>query len=130
MFHIFSSQEERRKFGGTCFIEMQYCTLAQGTKLEEIVSVDAIENWKDNSLYIHGDDIDKFILHYGEIFTGGIYNNRKSGMIDVYGINYYSQEKTLLILKRIEEMKRVEYQVLLSWLEKSKENNGFYVLGL
>lgn len=31
------------KFGGSYFIEIQYCRLAQGTEIERIVSVDAIE---------------------------------------------------------------------------------------
>lgn len=130
LFRTFSSQEERRAFGGTCFLELQYCRLAWGTELEKIVSVDAIENWKNDSLYIYGDDMNAFLLHYGEIFTGGIYNNKKSGIVDVYGINYYSREQTRLIMKRIQEKQPPAYQVLLNWMEKSKEYNGFYVLGI
>lgn len=51
-------------------------------------------------------------------------------MVDMYGINYYSHEQTKLILERVKEMKPLNYQMLLSWLEKAKENNGFYILGL
>ena len=118
LFHTFSSQEERRKSGGSYYIEMQYCRLGQGTETEKIVSVDAIEHWKNNSLYIYGDDTDAFVLHYGKVLTGGIYNNRKSGIVDVHGINYYSQEQTHLILKRVKELKPLDYQTLLNWLEK------------
>ena len=130
LFHTFSSQEERRKSGGSYFIEMQYCRLGQGTKIEKIVSVDAIEHWKNDALYIYGDDIDEFVLRYGNIFTGGIFNNRKSGILDVYGINYYSQEQTRLILDRVKKTKPLDYQILLDWLENSKECIGFYVLGI
>lgn len=130
MFYAFSSREERKKSGGTYFIELQYCRLLPGTEIEKIVSVTAIEHWKNDSLYINGDDANKFVSNYGKIITGGIYNNRKSGMVDMYGINYYSQEQTKLILERIKEIKPLDYQVLLSWLEKSKEHNGFYILGL
>ena len=130
LFHTFSSQEERREFGGSYFIEIQYCRLSQGTEIERIVSVDAIEHWKNDSLYIYGDDDNEFILHYGKIFTGGIYNNLKFGMIDICGINYYSLQQTHLILERIKKAKPLDYQVLLNWLEKIKENIGFYILGL
>lgn len=130
LFYTFSSQEERREFGGSYFIEMQYCRLPQGTEIERIVSVDAIEHWKNDSLYIYGDDDNEFVLHYGKIFTGGTYNNLKRGMVDMYGINYYSREQTHLILETVKEIKPLDCQVLLNWLEKAKENVGFYILGL
>lgn len=130
LFHTFSSQEERRKFGCSYFIELQYCRLALGTEIEKIVSVNEIEHWKNDSLYIHGNDDNKFASHYGEIFTGGIYSNRKSGIVDLYGINYYSQQQAHLISEQIKIMKPLDYPTLLNWLEKSKENMGFYILGL
>lgn len=129
LFHTFSSQEERREFGGSCFIELQYCRLAQGAEIEEIVSVGSIEHWKNDSLYIDGDDDNKFVSNYGKIFTGGIYNNRETGMVDVLGINYYSRELTHLIIARVMEMKPLDDQILLKWLEKATEYIGFYVLG-
>ena len=130
LFHTFSSQEERKQFGGSYFIELQYCRLAHGTEMKEIVSVSAIEHWKNDSLYIYGNDDNEFITHYGKIFTGGTYNNRKNGIVDIYGINYYSQEQARLIMDKVKEMKPLDYQILLNWLEKSKENIGFYVLGI
>lgn len=60
LFHTFHSQEERRKFGGSYFIEFQYCEAAPGTSLEEILSVDAIHMWKNDSLYLYGDDDNTF----------------------------------------------------------------------
>ena len=130
LFHTFSSQEERRKFGGSDFIELQYCTLARGTEMEKIVSVDTIEHWKDSSLYLCGDDEGEFVLHYGKIFTGGIYGNGESGAADLCGINYYSPEQTRLIWKRVRETKPLDGQVLLRWLERAEEFLGFYLLGL
>ena len=32
LFHTFSSQEERRKYGGSAFIEIQYCKLPIRTR--------------------------------------------------------------------------------------------------
>ncbi len=130
LFYSFTSQEERNKFGGSYFIELQYCKLAQGTEIEKIVSVSSIEYWKNDSLYIYGDDDNTFASCYGKIFTGGIYNNKKSGIVDIYGINYYSQEYTDSIMKTITKMKPLDYQALFAWLEKVREYNGFYILGL
>lgn len=60
LFHTFRSQEERRKFGGSYFIEVQYCKLAQDSEITKIVSVDVMEHcWlekgKDyNGFYVLG----------------------------------------------------------------------------
>lgn len=130
LFRTFHSQEERRKFGGSDFIEFQYCRLSQDSKIEKIVSVDAIEEWKNNSLYVLGDDIDEFVLHYGKIFVDGIYNNGKSGIVDVFGINYYTLEQAELITVRINKENPLDNQTLLNWLANVKEYNGFYILGI
>ncbi|MCI8844597.1 MAG: hypothetical protein HFF08_10935 [Oscillospiraceae bacterium] len=130
LFHIFSSQDERRKFGGSYFIEIQYCSLDPGTAMEQIVSVDAITHWKDDSLYIYGDDEEAFASQYGDVLTDGTYNNGQSGIIDTCGINYYAPHQIHVIVKRIEEMRPSSHQMLLAWLKKVREHNGFYVLGL
>ena len=130
LFHIFSSQDERRKFGGSYFIEIQYCSLDPGTAMEQIVSVDAITHWKDDSLYIYGDDEEAFVSQYGDILTGGTYNNGQSGIIDPYGINYYAPHQIHIIVKQLEEMRPSGHQMFLAWLKKVREHNGFYVLGL
>ena len=80
---------ERREFGGADFIEIQYCRLAKGTSIRKIVSVDAISHWKDDSLYICGDDMERFYQYYGDIITGGIYNNGDCGPMNLWGINFY-----------------------------------------
>lgn len=130
LFHMFSSQQERRNFGGSDFIELQYCKLPQGLKIKEIVSADKIPHWKNDSLYVSGDDINLFYESYSNIITGGLYNNGKSGGMDLLGINYYSQEQAALIMKRIEEEKPPEYEILLRWLKSGINYTGFYVLGL
>ena len=129
-FHTFNSREELRIFGGSYFIEVQYCKLASCSKIKEIIAVDAIEHWKNDSLYIYGDDDEEFTSYYGEIFTGGIYNNEKRGVVDLCGINYYSQEQTEHIMERVKKERPIDYQTLLRWLEKADKYNGIYVLGL
>lgn len=129
-FHTFNSQEERREFGGSYFIEVQYCKLASCSKIKDIIDVDAIAHWKNDSLYIYGDDDNEFMSYYGEIFTDGIYNNEESGVVDLCGINYYPKEQTALVMKRVKKAKPMDYQTLLEWLEEAGKYNGFYILGL
>ena len=126
LFHIFNSQRERREYGGSCFIELQFCSLPKGTPIETLVNSDV--HWQDDSLYV--DDENKFYKEYSSIFDCGVYNNLSSGTVDVYGLNYYSPEKTDIIIDKLGREKPYDYQMLLDWLEKSKEYNGFYILGI
>ena len=71
IFHSFANQEERENFGGTAFMELQYCTLRPETEIKKIVGVGAHKNWMDSSLYIYLDDIESFCLNYGDIFMAG-----------------------------------------------------------
>lgn len=130
LFHKFRSQEERREFSGSDFIELQYCRLPHGSDTAKIVATDAIENWKNDSLYIYGDDMDVFCANYEEIITGGLYNNMSHGPIDPYGINFYSREQSGQIVQLLCTRKPLEYETLLTWLEEGKKYIGFYVLGV
>lgn len=130
LFHSFQSQAERREFGGSDFIEIQYCRLPEGTSLREIVSIDAIKHWKDDSLYISGDDMDLFYQSYGDIITGGVYNNGDRDPMDLFGINFYSREQTNEIIERLAEEKPPGYQILCRWLQVDEQSLGFYVLGV
>lgn len=130
LFHSFHSQLERSAFGGSDFVEIQYCKLKRCTAIEEIVSSYLVEHWEDDSLYIYGDDLNRFCDVYGEIITGGTYANLESGYLDWCGINYFTPEQTTAIIKRLKEEKPPEHQTLVSWLEMGKPYNGFYVLGL
>lgn len=128
LFHVFSSQEERRNYGGSAFIEMQFCKLSSATKIKDLVAVSNINHWKEDSLYINDDSV--FYKEYSHIFNCGIYNNLKSGIVDVYGINYYAPSLIDSIIKRVLEDKPTDYEMLIKWLKKSKMYNGFYILGM
>ena len=130
LFHSFHSQAERREFGGSDFVEIQYCRFPKGTSLREVVSIDAIKHWKDDSLYIFGDDLDLFYQNYGDIITGGVYNNGERGPMDLYGINFYSREQTNEIMERLAEEKPPEHQILCRWLQAGEQHLGFYLLGV
>ena len=130
LFHVFSSQLERKDFGGSDFIEIQYCRLPQGSSIREIVSVDAIEHWKNDSLYVSGDDMNAFYQHYGHVFTGGVYNNELSGPMDLLGINFYAHQQAALILNRIQTEMPPDYRILQHWLQEGKQYIGFYILGV
>lgn len=130
MFHHFESKEARRAFGGSAFIEIQYCNLKQNTPIKKIVSLRAIDNWKNDSLYIYIDDIDDFYSNYKDIFCDGAYNNLKNGDIDLFGINYYSPKQIIEIIDKIEKQKPSDYAVLLEWLKKGINRNGIYILGI
>ena len=54
----------------------------------------------------------------------------KTGTVDLYGVNYYTPDLIDTVVKRIQNEKPADYKTLLSWLEKAKEYNGFYILGV
>ena len=130
LFHMFSSQCERRNFGGSDFIEIQYCRLPQESSIQEIVSEDLIEHWKNDSLYVYGNDMEAFYQSYESIFTGGIYSSLSTGPMDLCGINFYSHKQADLIQERIKAQTPPDRQVLLEWLKGAKSLVGFYLLGL
>ena len=128
VFHMFASQEERRSFGGSAFIEIQFCKIPHGAKVKKIVAVNSINHWQNDSLYI--DDEDTFYQEYGNIFNCGIYNNLKSGTVDIFGINYYAPCLIDSMIAKLQKGKPSDYKTLVEWLKKAKEYNGFYILGI
>lgn len=126
LFHKFNSQEDRRNFGGSYFIELQFCRLPKGTENKKLFS--DIRHWQNDSLYICDDDL--FYREYSGIFNCGIYHNLKTGIVDIYGLNYYPPELTDALIKRITEKSPEDGNTLLEWLSKAKNYNGFYVLGV
>ena len=128
LFHTFLSQSERRDFGGSAFIEIQFCKLPVRSSITSIVDVSSIKNWQNDSLYVS--DENAFYQEYGHIFDCGIYNNLETGPVDLYGINYYSVSLMDTIIERIRESKPADYTVLVDWLERAKGYNGFYILGV
>ncbi len=103
--------------------------MKRDSKIKKIISIDAIENWKDDSLYISGDDIEIFFSQYNVIFDNGIYNNEESGVVDMFGINYYSPEQSNIIVKKLLKQQPLDYKILLIWLKEVEKYNGFYILG-
>lgn len=130
LFHSFNNQDERRVFGGSDFLELQFCKLKKGTSIRSIVSTRNIVDWCNDSLYVSGDDTDVFYKYYKDVFKDGVYNNLKSGDIDFFGINYYSPELVEEMIKTIEANKPEDYRIILAWLNKAKEFNGVYILGV
>ena len=128
LFHTFLSQSERRDFGGSAFIEIQFCKLPVRSSITSIVDVSSIKNWQNDSLYVS--DENAFYQEYGHIFDCGTYNDLETGPVDLYGINYYPASLTDTIIERIRDAKPTEYAVLIDWLERAKTYNGFYILGI
>ena len=128
LFHKFDSQEERREYGGSAFMEMQFCRMPAGTDVKTLAAVDSIANWLNDSLYISDENL--FYEQYSGIFDCGIYNNLKTGPVDVYGINYYGPELTEFIIGRIRDTEPEDWQTLVEWLEEAKKYNGVYILGI
>lgn len=132
LFHSFSSQDERQKFGGGDFLQFVFCQSDRGIAVEEIVSNRAVAPllWNLSSLYLCGEDWNEFCSAYGEIITGGTYENLETGYLDGCGINYFSPEQMQQIIKRLREEKPKDYHLLLTWMEQGAQYNGFYLLGL
>ena len=71
LFKIFDTQDERREYAGSAFIEIQLCKMPVDTPIEKIVSVDAIEHWKNDSLYVV--DLNMFYQQYRDVLAEGTY---------------------------------------------------------
>lgn len=94
------------------------------------MAVNSINNWQKDSLYIYDDDINVFYEEYSHILNCGIYNNLKSGVVDICGINYYAPDVKNSITEKLYKYKPTDYEMFIEWLNKSDEYNGFYVLGI
>ena len=128
LFYTFNSQEERRNYGGSAFIEMQFCKLSAATTINQLVAVDSLRHWQNDSLYIN--DECAFYREYSSIFDCGTYSNMDYGTVDIYGINYYALSSTDSIIQRLCKDKPADYEKLLEWLIESERYNGFYILGI
>ena len=126
MFKKFQSQEERRKYGGSCFIELQFCTLPESECLEVIL--DHYDNWKNDSLYVHGDE--PLYTVYGQIFGNGLHPNMTESYFDTWGITYYKPSLIEEIIERALQSKPVGYELLVDWLNEAKNYNGFDIRGV
>lgn len=109
---------------GTAYFEFQYCKkdwsvrklLRRGYKF-----------WESDSLLVYIDDEEKFFSDYQKYLKPP---DGKSE-VDPFGINYYSKKHANNILKRIQEEKPTDWEILAKWLEKAaSEYNGFFFLGI
>lgn len=130
LFHTFVSQEERRAFGGSDFLELQKCRLPEGTLQKEILSMRMLTHWSLDSLYIFGEDFTAFFALYGEIFGDGFYADGESGKMDICGMQYYTAEQTAQIIEGVKQKRPKGFQVLLDWLAEERAYNGIYLLGI
>ena len=119
LFHVFSSQEERRSFGGSAFVEIQFCELPIGTNEKGLVSVSSINFWNNDSLYIHAEDLDTFHRAYNPILS-----------CDICGINYYPPSTIDFLIAKLNTDKPTDFEQLIAWLNEAKHHNGFYILGI
>lgn len=125
---LFYTYENKSVLQDPAFIELQFCRASAGTDIKDLVSVDSIENGRNDSLYVI--DVDGFYSEYGKYFDCGVYNNLEQGSIDIYGINYYTSSVTDTVTAGIGSDRPLDCERLLCWLEASKQYNGFYVLGI
>jgi len=102
--------------------------MENNTSISSILSIDNINNWKLDSLYIS--DYYEFGEIYGKYFDCGIYSNMECGSIDLYGINYYIADIIDKLISDIEKDTPKDYNDLLDWLKEAKKYNGFYILGV
>ena len=126
MFLRFDSKEDRKKYGGSCFTEIQFCFLPDDTPLKKILNGN--EDWRLDSLYVHGDS--PFYSNYKDIFGNGIHRNMMEGFFDDHGITYYKADQIDDIVRRSLEQKPEGYELLSEWLEEAKNYNGFYICGI
>ena len=118
LFHVFNSQEERRAYGGSAFIEIQFCKLSTKRKVTERVALSSIQHWQNDSLYV--DDEDLFYNEYRCIFD----------TMDIFGMKYYGAELIKPIIEKLIKVKPKDYEILVEWLNKAEAYTGFYILGL
>lgn len=126
----FYTYEEILNIKTSSFLELQYCKSKKGSSIIKIVSVNRIEHKKIDSLYVLFTDITSFQKYYEQVFNCGIYNNLKSGYLDIFGINYYKKALISNLITEIEKNKLPDYETICEWLEKSLEYNGVYILGI
>ena len=128
LFHSFKTQEERRAFGGSAFIELQHCRVKPETPLSVILST--ADFWKTDSLYVYLDDSEIFYEAYASVFGNGIYQNEKEGPLDVCGLNYYPADRKKAMIEALQEKKPIDCERLTEWLTSGESSFGFYLLGL
>ena len=122
--NLFLTDGER---AGTAYLEFQYCKKTWGIK--RLVK-DGYGYWEEDSLLVHIDDAEVFFSNYG-IYLEPTNAPNGSQEFSEYGVNYYTREQTLSILKSIKADKPQDFETLFVWLKKAvEEYNGFFFLGI
>lgn len=113
LFHMFHSQEERRSRGGSYFIELQHVQPEADAPAETLLTWQTFPLWQPDSLYVSGDDDQTFFSAYGPLFTGGLYPNGETGVMDLCGVTYYSARETARILTALQTQRLPDQDVLV-----------------
>ncbi|MCM1523874.1 MAG: hypothetical protein NC120_05395 [Ruminococcus sp.] len=98
--------------------------------METITAADNVSHWLDDSVYVSGDDCNTFFEEYSRIFDAAIYNNLKTGTMDLCGLNYYAPDLIDPIIAKLLKIRPTDYRKLVEWLNTAKKYNGFYILGV
>ena len=130
MFYTFENKNKAIESSGCPLVELKYCKLKPNTPIRKIVSLRVIKFNAEDSLYFTVNDMNEFFDDFENIFNNGIFNNRKQGVVDLFGINYYPPQQLNEIIDKIEKQKPVDYEILLKWLKQGVNYNGFYILGV
>jgi len=126
MFLQFQSQEERRKYGGSCFIELQFCRAAEDAPVSELFR--HYDHWQNDSLYVQGDS--PLYTVYGEVFGNGLHPNMTESPLDMWGVTYYRRDQIDGIIARAEQRRPEGFEMLTAWLLEAKQYTGFYIFGV
>lgn len=92
-----------KKCNKSDYLEFQICRV--DTKLKQLVNIDNISFNDEESIYLDLDCYDKFLLYYRNYFNSAIHNNLEVGLLDIYGINYYTLDETKSIINDISKDK-------------------------
>lgn len=114
----------------TDYIEIQICMADVNTSPYELVNIKNIHFGLSSSIYIDFKNYEQFFQKYNIYFNNALHANLEENELDPYGINYFSVDKTIHIIDKIKNDKPLEYDKIINFLNKAKDNNGFYILGI
>lgn len=113
------------------YYEFQYCKnkdvnkKSLPSKLFGWLSVDDVDFWKSDSLFLYMEVFEKFYRKYP------YFKETYNGDFCYWTSNYYTKEMTIEIIKKLKEECYDKNNQLIRWLEKAvNEYNGFYILGI
>lgn len=121
---------KHRRWASCCFIASIAPRSAEPSAGLHLVSLNHIRHWRNDSLYVHADDMESFCQEYGRIFDSGVFGNLKTGTIDLFGLNYYSPALIESVIEKLGRERPRDYKELMAWLVKSRAHNGIYILGI